>query len=431
MGKKGKAKDRLDKYYVMAKEHNYRSRAAFKLVQLNRKYNFLEKSKCLVDLCAAPGGWLQIAAKYMPVASIKIGIDLDPIKPVKGCITHVCDITTPKCISLIKKEIKHFSVDVVLNDGAPNVGAEWSKDAYGQAELVLAALKLATKVLRKGGTFVTKVFRSKDYNALVWALNYFFDQVDTNKPAASRSSSAEIFLVCTGYKKPDVIDPKFLDPRHVFEDIADDEEDSAKKINSLKKLLSQKRNRSGYADNASLAIYKSCDLSEFLITKDPYKYLTTHTQFKVDQKCRDEIFSKIEPPNGLVAMVDDLKTLGKSDLTKLLKYRAKYIRYYDKERARINRENKVEEVVELTPEQVEAKNEEELNKKIKEKERQEKNRERKVQEKIKKRDYLQKMSVMNTVNVQGDVSILILLYSTLILTIFVYRTTNSTLTQIP
>jgi AdoMet-dependent rRNA methyltransferase SPB1 len=406
MVKKGKAKDRLDKYYVMAKEHNYRSRAAFKLVQLNRKYNFLEKSKCLVDLCAAPGGWLQIAAKCMPVASIKVGVDLDPIKPVKGCVTHVCDITTPKCLSLIKQEIKHFQVDVVLNDGAPNVGAEWSKDAFGQAELVLSALKLATKILKKGGTFVTKVFRSKDYNALVWVLNYFFDQVETNKPAASRSTSAEIFLVCLNYKKPDVIDPKFLDSAHVFAYISAEDEDSSMKINSLKKLLGQKKNRAGYADEVSLAVYKTVGLSEFLETKDPYKYLTTCSKFKIDDKCTNEIFKVIKPPQALAAIVDDIKTLGKSDLTKLLKFRAKYIRHVDSERAKVNRAKKdAEEVKELTPEEIEKQNEDALNLKIKEKERQEKNRERKIQEKVKKQDYLQKMSVMNTVNVQENVSI--------------------------
>jgi len=73
---------------------------------------------------------LQVAAKYMPAASIKIGVDLDPIKSIKGCLTFQTDITTQKCTALIKKEIKHFSADVVLNDGAPNVGTNWNIDSY-------------------------------------------------------------------------------------------------------------------------------------------------------------------------------------------------------------------------------------------------------------------------------------------------------------
>ena len=107
----------------------------------------------------------------MPQASIKIGVDLDPIPAIKGCVTFQCDITTPKCVTLIKKELKHFQADAVLNDGAPNVGTDWNIDAYQQIELSLNALRIAATVLRKGGTFVTKVFRSKDYNSFLYVCN--------------------------------------------------------------------------------------------------------------------------------------------------------------------------------------------------------------------------------------------------------------------
>lgn len=160
MGKKTKeGKSRLDKYYHLAKEQGYRARSAFKLIQLTQKNDIFSGCRSLLDLCAAPGGWLQVAQKNMPVASTIVGVDLVPIKPIRGVVTIQADITTQRCHSLLKQLIHVGTCDVVLHDGAPNVGTAWGHDSYSQNLLVLHATKLACEFLRPGGTYITKVFR--------------------------------------------------------------------------------------------------------------------------------------------------------------------------------------------------------------------------------------------------------------------------------
>ena len=155
--------------------------------------------------CKSPASiWPQIASSLVrqsspsfPVPTLWAikGVDLVPIKPIPRVVTFTSDITTPQCRNVVRGELKDWKADVVLHDGAPNVGTAWVQDAYSQSELVLMSLKLAVEFLIKGGTFITKVFRSADYNSLIWVFGQLFSKVEATKPPSSRYGNAPGFIL--------------------------------------------------------------------------------------------------------------------------------------------------------------------------------------------------------------------------------------------
>uniref|UniRef100_G1KUJ1 FtsJ RNA 2'-O-methyltransferase 3 n=1 Tax=Anolis carolinensis TaxID=28377 RepID=G1KUJ1_ANOCA len=208
-------------------------------------------------------------------------------------------------------------MDVVLNDGAPNVGARWFPDAFSQANLTLSALKLACDFLSKGGWFITKVFRSRDYQPLLWIFQQLFRKVQATKPQASRNESAEIFVVCQGYLAPDKIDSKFFDPKFAFKEV----EVQAK---SVTELVSQKKPKAeGYEDGATV-LYKRCTLTDFLKAANPVDFLAKASEIVLDS---EELEHHSATTEEVRHCCKDIRVLGRKELRALLNWRTKLRRF--------------------------------------------------------------------------------------------------------
>jgi AdoMet-dependent rRNA methyltransferase SPB1 len=327
----------------------------------------------------------------MPANSLIVGVDLSPIKPIPKVITFQGDITTDKCRATIRQHFKTWKADTVLHDGAPNVGTAWVQDSFNQAELALQSMKLATEFLIEGGTFVTKVFRSKDYNSLLWVFNQLFTKVEATKPPSSRNVSAEIFVVCLGFKAPKRIDPKFLDPKYVFAELADPTPNNEAKVYNPE---IKKRKRDGY-EEGNYTQFKEVPASEFIQTTDPIAMLGQLNRFSFEQPANGDValaaLDKLpETTQEIRDCCQDLRVLGRKEFRMLLKWRLKVREMFGfatKKSLADAAKKAEEEVAEVEPMDEELKIQEELQK-LSEKESARRKRERRRENEKKQKEII-------------------------------------------
>jgi 23S rRNA (uridine2552-2'-O)-methyltransferase len=192
--------NRKDYYYKRAKREKYRSRASYKLKQLNAKFNVMKKGARVLELGAAPGGWTQVISESVGDEGMVLGVDLSDIKPLKleNARTIKGDFTDKEVISEIKEIIG--TVDTVVSDASPDISGVWDIDHFRSVELSRSALRLAKEVLKPGGNFLIKVFQGAETDDFFREVKLSFRYTKRTKPKASRDQSSEIYIVGKGHK---------------------------------------------------------------------------------------------------------------------------------------------------------------------------------------------------------------------------------------
>ena len=193
--------NRKDGFYHKAKREGLRSRAAFKIEQLHQRHRLFKKGAGILELGAAPGGWMQIIARLVGPQGLVIGIDLLPITGLDQtpCHTIQADILAPELMEKIKA-ITTRKFDGVISDIAPNLSGIKMADQLRSQELTSQALELAVTFLQSGGFFLCKVFQQEGLKSFQREVGRKFKKTILTKPEASRKSSAELYLIAMGYQ---------------------------------------------------------------------------------------------------------------------------------------------------------------------------------------------------------------------------------------
>ncbi len=187
-----------DPYVRRAKAENYRSRAAYKLLELDERFGLLKGVQAVVDLGVAPGGWSQVVRRRSPQAKV-VGIDLLPTDPIEGVTLLQMDFMEEEAPDKLREALGQ-PVDLVMSDMAANTVGHPQTDHLRTMALVEAGLQFATEVLRPGGAYVAKVLAGGADNQLVAEMKRHFASVKHAKPPASRKDSSEWYVVAQGFK---------------------------------------------------------------------------------------------------------------------------------------------------------------------------------------------------------------------------------------
>lgn len=188
-------------YYKKAKQTGYRARSAFKLLQINNKFNIIKKDDLVIDLGAAPGGWSQVAKQIVGENGTVVGIDLSSIKAINGIVFLQGDMTQEESITRLRKVIGDRDVDVIISDMSPNISGNYSLDQACSVFLCEQALKTAKILLKKNGNFICKIFEGEDLKDILEKIKSIFITVKQFNPPASRKTSSEVYIIAKSFIK--------------------------------------------------------------------------------------------------------------------------------------------------------------------------------------------------------------------------------------
>ncbi len=189
-----------DEYVKMAQVQGYRSRAVFKLKEINEKDNLIKNGMNIVDLGAAPGGWSQLARQLMGEKGQLIALDILPIEPLEGVTTILGDFREESVLNALYVQLAGAPIHLIMSDMAPNMSGNKATDQARSIYLGELALDMAKTVLAKQGTFLVKLFQGEGFEAFHKEVQAAFTQVIIRKPKASRPRSNEVYILAKGYR---------------------------------------------------------------------------------------------------------------------------------------------------------------------------------------------------------------------------------------